>query len=150
MSRRPSYQLVWRRLKCRPVEGMNCQMPAARAVDRPECGPGGGGTSRVTSHAEARGFRGATQLEILHALEKLQQLGAILVAVEPGAIEGRQQLMHRLERREATLLRLLLDHIAAGRRWRAGAGAQSGTADQLHRQPERARLPFVRALPCTE
>ena len=66
--------------------------------------------------AGAQWVGGAAQLEILHALEEPEQLIGQGITIQPGLFEGDEQLVGGFEGGEATRVRLLFDHKAAGRR----------------------------------
>ena len=90
----------------------------------------------MPADAQALVLGDAAELEILHALEKPEQLLRQRVVVEAGTVEGDEQFVRGFERRKATRFGLPLDDIPAGRGVRkhdpwqslqAEARAQHGT-----------------------
>lgn len=57
----------------------------------------------------------AADLKILHSIEQLMQLRGKCVVVESSAFQCDENFVRRLQRGEASCLRLLLDDVSAGR-----------------------------------
>lgn len=72
----------------------------------------------MTTNTESPVLFGTADLEFLHALEMPEHLLRLRVGIESGPVEGDQQFVRGLKRRETARLRLPLDDVSAGRRAR--------------------------------